>query len=348
KKLDISVAGETSIGNYVNIGTVTAGSVSDEDQSSYTNPEGEPEPENPGIDIEKFTNGVNADTVDEAVEIAAGETVTWTYEVTNTGDVPFDKSDIDVTDDQEGTITNISDQGDGDNTLAPGETWIYEKTGTAQDLTTTTDSQDITFSLTGNSSTTGSYGNVRTFTQNGVSVDVSAFSSNKSGGNWKTAYLGAYGGGLGVTNRNEGGSGHRVDNGGSNDYILLEFDREVVVDRAFLDYVSGDSDITAWIGNRDEDISLLNSDILDDFAKENNNGGSSDRWADFNDDELIGNTLVIAARDDHSMDAFKLKKLDIFVPGEQSSGVYENIGTVGVNGLIDEDWSHYINPDFSI
>ncbi|MDB9519445.1 hypothetical protein PN466_21100 [Roseofilum reptotaenium CS-1145] len=39
---------DTTVGNYVNIGTVTAGSVSDQDQSSYTNPastEPEPQPE---------------------------------------------------------------------------------------------------------------------------------------------------------------------------------------------------------------------------------------------------------------------------------------------------------------
>ncbi|MGD1699165.1 DUF7507 domain-containing protein, partial [Dapis sp. BLCC M229] len=353
KKLDISVPGETSIGNYVNIGTVTAGSVSDEDQSGYTNPEGEPEPQNPGIDIEKFTKGPDAtkkdaDTPDEAVEIAAGETVTWTYEVTNTGNVPFDKADIKVTDDKEGDITTLLNQ---DDTLDPGETWTYQQTGIAEDLTTTTSSEDITFHLTGHSYTTGHYGNVRTFSQDGVSVDVSAFSSNKSGGDWKKAYLGAYGSGLGVTNQNEGGSGHLVDNGVSNDYILFEFDKEVTVDRAFLDYVSGDSDITAWIGNRDGDITNLNSDILNDFAKENNNGGNYDRWADFNADELKGDTLVIAARTDHNHDAFKLRKLDVSVPGETSSGVYENIGSVSVNGfpgITDEDWSHYVNPDFNI
>ncbi|NEQ41559.1 MAG: hypothetical protein F6K40_37345, partial [Okeania sp. SIO3I5] len=362
KKLDISVPDETSIGNYVNIGTVTAGSVSDEDQSGYTNPEGEPEPEpeNPGIDIEKSTNivgadpadAVDADTPEQAKEIAAGQEVIWTYEVTNTGDVPFAKSEVEVTDDKEGEITDVdpTQHGNGNNILDPGETWIYTKTGIAADLTTTTSSQDIRFNLTGNSYTTGNYGNVRTFTENGVSVDVSAFSSNKSGGDWRTAYLGAYGGGLGVTNRNESGSGHRVDNGGSNDYILFEFEEEVIVDRAFLDYVDGDSDITVWIGNRDGDITDdLNSDILNDFAKENNNGGNYDRWADFNADELKGNTLVIAARTDHNHDGFKLRKLDISVPGETSNGVYENIGTVSVNGfpgITDEDWSHYVNPEF--
>ncbi|NEN91781.1 MAG: hypothetical protein F6K48_23905, partial [Okeania sp. SIO3H1] len=334
-------------GIYKNIGTVVADDVTDEDPSHYVN--GEPDPQDPGIDIEKFTNGVDADTIEEAVEIAAGETVTWTYEVTNTGDVPFDKSDIDVTDDQEGTITNIVNQGDGDNTLDPNETWIYELTGTAQDLSTATSSQDITFNLTGNSSTTGSNGNVRTFTQDGVSVDVSAFSSNKSGGDWKKAYLGAYGGGLGVTNQNEGGSHHRVDNGGSNDYILFEFDQNVTVDRALLDYIVDDSDISVWIGDRDGDISLLDGNILSGFTKENNDGGNggSDykRWANFNADELTGDTIVISARDDHSMDNFKLKKLDISVAGDTTIGNYVNIGTVTAGSVSDEDQSSYTNPE---
>jgi hypothetical protein len=54
----------------------------------------------PGISVEKLTNGVDADTPNggEAPEIAAGETVNWTYEVTNTGGVEL--IDISVIDDQ--------------------------------------------------------------------------------------------------------------------------------------------------------------------------------------------------------------------------------------------------------
>ncbi|MGK7941648.1 MAG: SdrD B-like domain-containing protein, partial [Crocosphaera sp.] len=355
-KIEVELAGSGAIsgldfdtiadGLYKNIGTVVADGLEDSDPSHYVN--SEPVPQNPGIDIEKFTNGVDADTIAEAVEIIAGQTVTWTYEVTNTGDVTFSQNEVVVTDDQEGIITNIINQGDGDNFLAPDETWIYEATGIAQDLTTTTSSENIRFHLTGNSYTTGHYGNVRTFTQNGVSVDVSAFSFNAHEG-WKTAYLGAYGGGLGVTNRNESGSLHRVDNAGSVDYILFEFDEEVTVDRALLSYIDYDSDISVWIGDRNGDISLLNRDILNNFTKEDNNGGNGGtdykRWANFNADELTGDTLVISAREDHTKDAFKLKKLDISVPGETTIGNYVNIGTVTAGSVSDEDQSGYTNPE---
>ena len=84
---------------------------------------------------------MDADTDAEAVEIAAGDTVTWTYQVTNTGNVPFDEADIVVTDDQEGQITNITNKANGntDNILDPGETWTYTATSTAEDLVTVID-----------------------------------------------------------------------------------------------------------------------------------------------------------------------------------------------------------------
>jgi len=81
------------------------------------------------IDIEKATNGEDADDPTGPV-IPQGSTVTWTYEVTNTGTVWLDN--IAVTDNQLGPVTNRIDDGDGDAYLQPGETWIYEATGTAE------------------------------------------------------------------------------------------------------------------------------------------------------------------------------------------------------------------------
>ena len=68
-------------GTYLQTGEM----VMDDDPSHYCNPE------EPAIDIEKATNGVDADDANagDAPLIAAGDTVTWSYVVTNTGTVPL-------------------------------------------------------------------------------------------------------------------------------------------------------------------------------------------------------------------------------------------------------------------
>jgi len=84
---------------------------------------------NPEIDIEKATNGVDADNPTGPV-LQPGDDVTWTYVVTNTGNVPLE--DVVVTDNKLGTISNIVDQGNGDNILDIDEVWTYEANGTAE------------------------------------------------------------------------------------------------------------------------------------------------------------------------------------------------------------------------
>ncbi len=85
----------------------------------------------PQIDVEKFTNGNQADlpTDSDVPIVAPGSTVTWTYQVTNTGTVPI--TTVTLVDDQIGTITNITAQGNGDSVLDPAEFWTYQATGTA-------------------------------------------------------------------------------------------------------------------------------------------------------------------------------------------------------------------------
>ncbi len=84
---------------------------------------------NPAINIEKYTNGEDADDP-TGPYIPVGETVTWTYKVTNTGNVPL--SNVAVTD----NITGVNPQyvsGDlnSNGILETSEMWIYEATGTA-------------------------------------------------------------------------------------------------------------------------------------------------------------------------------------------------------------------------
>ncbi len=77
---------------------------------------------NPSIDIEKATNGDDADTGTGPI-VAVGSTVTWTYVVTNSGNVPL--TDVYVTDDVTGPVA-------GPITLNVGESETFTVTGTAQ------------------------------------------------------------------------------------------------------------------------------------------------------------------------------------------------------------------------
>ena len=79
----------------------------------------------PGIDIEKFTNGVNADrsSGNDVPVIPAGAPVTWTYRVTNTGGEAL--VNVDVTDSVEGAISCPQ------STLAIGESMDCTLAGTA-------------------------------------------------------------------------------------------------------------------------------------------------------------------------------------------------------------------------
>lgn len=102
--------------------------------NSKSDSEDVPIPE-PGIHIEKHTNGVDADYA-PGPYISINSTVTWTYIVTNTGGVNL--TNIVVRDDN-GTPGNPGDDwnptyisGDnGDNILETTETWVYQATGTA-------------------------------------------------------------------------------------------------------------------------------------------------------------------------------------------------------------------------
>jgi archaellum component FlaG (FlaF/FlaG flagellin family) len=123
---------ETPRTAYINLGTVMIPGASDSDPSSYCNPPV------PGVNIEKDTNGFDANDPNgtDVPEIAPNGTVTWTYIVTNTGESHVPRAQVMVTDNTTG-ITPVFDHektGNGDTIFDPGEVWIYKATGTALDL----------------------------------------------------------------------------------------------------------------------------------------------------------------------------------------------------------------------
>ena len=175
----------------------------------------------------------------------------------------------------------------------------------------------ITYSFNGNTATDGTDGNSRSYTDaaTGVSVTANAWSRDKIVGTWSKAYLGAYAGGLGVTDKSEGcgcGGTHTIDNNGRDNYVVYQFSQAVTVDRAYLGYVFGDSDATVWIGRTDAPITNMSNSVLTALGfSEVNVGAGSTRWADINADQISGNVLVMAAKQGECNDFFKIGKLEV-------------------------------------
>ena len=82
---------------------------------------------NPGIAIDKMT---------DAVHINAGDTVVYTYTVTNPGDDPL--SSVNVSDDKCSPVTLLGGDNNGNYQLDPGETWTYTCSMTLDADTTNT------------------------------------------------------------------------------------------------------------------------------------------------------------------------------------------------------------------
>ncbi len=117
--IQVTMTGIASPGQYENTATVTgkyrSDTVQDTDPSHYFGTQ-------TSIDIEKATNGQDADEA-PGPSLLTGSTVTWTYVVTNTGNVPL--SNISVTDDQGVTVSIPK------TTLQPGESMTGTAAGTA-------------------------------------------------------------------------------------------------------------------------------------------------------------------------------------------------------------------------
>jgi hypothetical protein len=214
-----------------------------------------------------------------------------------------------------------------------------------------------TIGFAGSGATYGPPGNIRTFTGNGVSVRASAFSRERSTGMWTKAFLGAFPAGLGVTDAGEGdGSAgrHAADNvGGRDNYILLEFSQPVRLDRASLDSVRDDSDLTVWIGTKPSPFLnhlTLTDAVLASLVKETSDTTeTAARWADLNAAGRTGNVVVIAPSDADATpeDSFVLARVDLdcvllppCVPttftmtgSSRLSGPAGNVRSFAVNGI---------------
>ncbi|MBP2031003.1 hypothetical protein J2755_001951 [Methanohalophilus levihalophilus] len=127
-----NASGNAIEGQYSNLGNVTARyadeTVSDEDPSNYY---GETDPDaDPSVNITKLTVGIDADNA-PGPSIPVGTTVTWEYNVTNTGNVPL--FNVNVTDDKEGFIGVIPYLGVDDfvtlNTTGVSEAGQYSNIG---------------------------------------------------------------------------------------------------------------------------------------------------------------------------------------------------------------------------
>ena len=116
-------------GQQTNTGTATAQdannppgtTVTDDNPANYFG-------DAPAINIVKFVNGQDADTP-TGPHVAAGSTVTFTYVVTNTGNVPL--ANVAVSDDKLGPITSFTGDANGNGLLDLTETWTYTTTATA-------------------------------------------------------------------------------------------------------------------------------------------------------------------------------------------------------------------------
>jgi hypothetical protein len=133
ESMTCKAAGIAASGQYSNLGTVTGNPpsgppVTDTDPSHYFG-------EAPAITLVKLTNG------QDGAYLAAGTAITWTYDVTNVGNVPL--KHVTVTDDQPGVVVSCPKS-----TLAVGEFMrctamgvaepgLYENVGTARGLSPT-------------------------------------------------------------------------------------------------------------------------------------------------------------------------------------------------------------------
>lgn len=215
----------------------------------------------------------------------------------------------------------------------------------------------VSVDLSGNCTTScgldGSDGNARVFTFTdglGLSsrVRVTAWSASQSSSNgtlsnWRTAFVGEYDNGLGVTNRSEGdgesNSSHTLDNVSGVDFLVFHFDGDVVATGADLNAyamtASGysgsgkDTDASFYIGSTSVAFgSTINMATTSQRLSAmthyiDTTGPGYDNYRSFNTTtEYQGNVLIVAASVGDYMrsgggnrpDGFKLDSIRVEYP----------------------------------
>jgi hypothetical protein len=184
-----------------------------------------------------------------------------------------------------------------------------------------------TFTLTGNSNTWGTPGNVRSYTADDgqTKVKVSAYTAAPASANSYTlnkSWLGAYSPGIAVTS--SASDSHLTENKNGVDFIVFQFDRQVTVESAFFSVYSyagvKDSDATIAIGNTAS--SFANPLVLTSWSQvaamitggESSYGNGTSGTRALNSADASGNLLIVAAGifgDLAHIDNFKIKQLTV-------------------------------------
>lgn len=183
----------------------------------------------------------------------------------------------------------------------------------------------VTINFSGNSLILGADGNSRTYSDAAHTVQVRATAWSWDGNTVRDSFLGAYGGGLGVTSGDELGlfNTHVVDNQNRVDFILLQFDKTVSLTSAVFNAFSvgigrgTDSDATiGWgtlAGAWNQGLTFDNTNgtaLASLFAGAADAlGGSASGSRALNLGTASGNFWLIGANFanvDHKIDGFKL------------------------------------------
>lgn len=189
--------------------------------------------------------------------------------------------------------------------------------------------QQITFAGS-SSATSGTAGNIRSYSIGGIQVQASAWSY--AGSTLQTAFLGQYSSGLGVTNSNEGtgstSNSHTIDNVGQSDFVLLLFNQAVNIGSARLtpfDVSPTADDNDAYISyataalpftNVPTAVPLNSSVFASLLAHGYNVSGNmvSPNLTSLNSTGLFGNAWIIGAartNPDSRDDGFKLASINV-------------------------------------